>query len=287
MAKKTHFRRKIITWQIILFVVFVAALFPLINRTVHRIVRDTLEENTADLIDAINDASSEKEMIELLKQQEFFSFYRMSILNDKGDLIYDSHLSRLLGPNFEPLTHTEHPEVEEALKNGIGYSISYSHLFKGKFAYVAERFIFQGKTYILRTAFPFVQLQELIQNFELGFLLFSFVVLLFFNTLIWVIFSRYTRPIGNIIEAIAPYQRGEMEEIPEIILPTKATADDEFIRLAKTLPPSTWSSTESHPGLYGMVAFPAQPRRRFLGHRLLHRHHRQVPPALRVHRPGA
>jgi two-component system phosphate regulon sensor histidine kinase PhoR len=235
VRKKTRFRKKIITWQIILFVIFVAALFPLIDRTVHRIVRDTLEENTAGLIDAIDDAFSEKEMIELLKQQEFFSFYRMSILNDQGELIYDSHLSRLLGPNFESFTPTKHPEVEEALKEGIGYSISFSNLFKGRFAYVAERFSFQGKTYVLRTAFPFAQLQELIHNFELGFLLFSFAVLLFFNALIWFIFSRFTRPISSIIEAVAPYQRGEMDEIPEIRLPAKSAPNDEFTRLAQTL----------------------------------------------------
>lgn len=229
------FRKKIILSQIVLFIVFFAALFPLIEKMASLLVRDSLEDSTSDLITRLEKADSEKEMIDLLKNQQYYSFFRMSIINEKGQVIYDTHLNRLLGSDFTPYSLSSHPEVQEALKEGSGYSIAQSEIFGGRFAYVAERFTFQGKTYILRTAFPYEQIQELTQTFKLGVLIFSFVILLFFNALIWMIFNRFTSPIREIVQAIKPYQRGGELLLPEITLSKTPSPNDEFQQLAQTL----------------------------------------------------
>lgn len=228
------FRKKIILSQLILFIIFLSALFPLIEKTVGELVRESLEQSTSDLIDLVEDARSEEEVIEYLKNQEFFVFFRISLLNEKGELIYDSHLGRLFKETLPPFIISEHPEVQQALKNQVGYSISQSKIFAGKFAYVAKKFTFQGRTYVLRTAFPFGQIQDITNNFEIGFLIFSFATLLFFMALTWLIFSRFSRPIRTIIEAVKPYQTGQKENIPEITL-EKMKENDEFYQLAKTL----------------------------------------------------
>ncbi len=231
LKNNLSFRRKIILSQIVLFVVFVAALFPFIERTVTLIVRDTLEETAKELIQRLSRASSESDMVEMIKQQEYFSFFRMSIINDKHELVYDSHVSRLLGESYRNLYPATHPEVEQALKEGSGYVVAESETFGGTFAYVAERFTFQEKTYVLRLAFPYWQLQDLMRNFEIGFLAFSFLMLLFFNALIWIIFNRLTTPIRAIVDAVRPYQTGQSAEIPLIAI----KGSDEFQRLAATL----------------------------------------------------
>lgn len=235
MQASLSFRKKIILSQIILFVLYVAALFPFIEHAVTVIVRDSLEETAGDLIVLIKDAKSQEEMAQILRHQEYFSFFRMSIINSKREIVYDSHLSRLLGNDFQSVTPASHPEVEEAFKEGTGYSIADSQIFGGKFAYVAERFTFQGAPYVLRTAFPFSQLQDLTHNFQIGFLVFSFLILLFFNALIWIIFQRLTSPIRKITDAISPYQMGQSEDIPRIELGKSAAVSDEFERLANTL----------------------------------------------------
>ncbi len=234
IQKGLSFRKKVILSQILLFVFFVAALFPFIEKAVTLIVRDSLEETVSDLIELINDAHSEEEMIQILRHQEYFSFFRMSIVNANREVIYDSHLSRLLGKDFQS-THTSYPGIEEAFKDGSGYTIADSRIFGGKFAYVAERFTFQNKQYVLSAAFPFSQLQDLTYNFQIGFLAFSFFILLFFNALIWVVFHRLTIPIRKITDAILPYQMGQSEDVPLIKLGKNAAASDEFQRLATTL----------------------------------------------------
>lgn len=232
MFSGLSFRKKIIVSQIISFVIFFAALFPFVDKMASRLVRDSLIESTTDLKDLLEKATSERQMINSLKKQEQFAFFRMSIINDKGLVIFDTHLGRLLGENFQPYSPSPHKEVEEALEKGVGYTIEKSDTFSGRFAYVAETFKFRGRTYILRTAFPFEQIVDLTDNFKIGVLIFSFVVLLFFNALIWFIFNRLTRPIREIIGFIKPYQKGEQTDLPEIQL-TKATGpSDDFQRLA-------------------------------------------------------
>lgn len=69
------FRKKIILSQIVLFIVFFAALFPLIEKMASLLVRDSLEDSTSDLITRLEKADSEKEMIDLLKNQQYYLFF--------------------------------------------------------------------------------------------------------------------------------------------------------------------------------------------------------------------
>lgn len=229
MLGEISFRKKIILSQIILFVVFFALLFPLVEKMASLLVRDSLIESTSELITLLEKASSEQELVQSLQDQEYYSFFRMSIINDNGEVIFDTHLKRLLGDRFRPYYPVKHKEVEEAFKTGRGYIIATSDTFDRKFAYMAESFQFLGKNYVLRTAFPYQQFQDLTQNFEIGVLIFSFVILLFFNALIWIIFNRLTHPIREIIEAIKPYQK-EIE-LPQITLSKTLGPKDDFQRL--------------------------------------------------------
>ncbi len=231
MFGELTFRKKIILSQIVSFIIFFAALFPFVEKMAALLVRDSLIESTTDLKDNLERAGSQKELIQSLKKQEYFAFFRMSIIDDKGMVIFDTHMGKLLGDKFQPYSFTEHSEVQEAREKGVGYVIATSDTFGQKFAYVTETFNFQGKSYILRTAFPYKQIQDLTENFEIGVLIFSFIVLLFFNALIWFIFNRLTRPIYEVIDVITPYQKGELAELPEITLRRTTRSTDDFQRL--------------------------------------------------------
>jgi two-component system, OmpR family, phosphate regulon sensor histidine kinase PhoR len=230
------FRKKILISYLVLFATSILLLFPFIEKTVRKIVRDSLEKSTVALLQQICDATNEEDLVEKLRNQRFFVFFRVSLLNSKNQLLYDDYLLKHLGPEYKMLYPTSHPEVIAALKEGMGYQEGYSQIFAQKFSYVAVAFEFQGERYVLRTAFPFIQVEELIRNFEKGFLLFSFALLLMFSGLSWFIFYRFSKPIQEIIKAIRPYQKAEKDMIPDIVLPKAFMAgDDDFSRLAKTL----------------------------------------------------
>lgn len=230
MAIEFTFRKKIILSQIILFIIFFAALFPFVEKMASLLVRDSLIDTTSELKARLQKAGTEEELIRSLQNQQYYSFFRMSIINDKGLVIYDTHLKRLLGSKFEPYYPTEQSEVDEALKKGKGYTIATSDTFGGQFAYVAETFKFQDKTYVLRTAFPYDQIKDLTHTFKLGVMIFSFFLLLFFNILIWTVFNRFTSPLREIIAAIRSSKTEA--EIPTIQLSKTTGPNDEFQRLA-------------------------------------------------------
>lgn len=235
MFSALSFRKKIILSQIVLFLVFFAALFPFVEKMAPLLVRDSLIESTRDLKDLLQKTTTEEELIKTLEDQSYYTFFRMSLLNDADFVIYDTYLQKQLGDRFTPYSVADKAEIAEARRTGQGYVIAFSDTFHKQFAYVAQAFPFQGKQYILRTSFPYEQIQDLTHSFEIGVLLFSCAILLFFNAIIWTSFARLTRPIGEITAAITPYQKGEQEELPEIRLSTLKAPSDEFQKLASTL----------------------------------------------------
>jgi two-component system phosphate regulon sensor histidine kinase PhoR len=228
-------RKKIFLSQLVIFVVLMVLLIPFVENTVRGILHRSLKETAIDVINSIKQAPDQPELIRLLKKEEDAVFFRMSLLNEKGEMLYDTHLPKRIGEEYAPFSPSTHPEVVDALKSGEGYYEGYSQIFEEKFAYVAIKFRSHNTTYLLRTAFPFTQVQELSQNFEVGILILCALLLLFFSLLTWFIFNRLTRPIHRIIDSIRTYQQGNQESIPEIHLDRTIAENDDFNQLVKTL----------------------------------------------------
>jgi|GEM_PF-271367 two-component system phosphate regulon sensor histidine kinase PhoR len=233
MLKNLSFRQKIFFSQFVVFFLFLLLLFPFGQQTVSQIVRHSLEESGADLINQLKKQPSEAAMVEYLKGQELFVFFRLSLINDDCLLIYDSQLFHQPQGETSPLYPSAHPEVVEAFKSGAGYTVGWSDIFQRKFANVAVRFYFHGKPYVLRTAVPFAQVEILMRNFQIGIFSIDIIFLLFFSVATWFIFSRLSRPIHDIIDAVRAYQGDKEESLPQIHL--QGAVDDDFTRLAQTL----------------------------------------------------
>ena len=232
MFKSLSFRQKIFFSQITIFLLFLFILFPFGQRVVKEMMHHALEETAYELIYQISEQKDEQAMIQYLKSQEFYIFYPVSIINEQFNLIYDSTLSKQLGSTYEENNPAQDLEVMEALRNGTGYNIAWSEIFRKKFAYVAVRFDLNGKVYVFRTAFPFTQLQVLNRNFQIGLFTINLFFLILFSLSTWYMFSFLSRPIHEIINIIKPYQEGEVEVIPE--MKRRGGTDDEFNRLAGT-----------------------------------------------------
>ena len=227
------FRQKFVLSFIALFVIFLALMFPFVAMSVERIVYNSMSNRADELVGNLLEANTSEELIAILKEQKHYTFFRIALLDSDQMLLYDSHTKRLMRPLFFPFQFTTHPEVEEALRTGHGYSEEYSEILGQKLIYLAKSFVLGGKTYVLRLAFPYHYTQELRNNFELGFILFSSVVLILFSAMAALVLHRLTKPIDQIIDAIKPYQEGIAADIPNIQV--DAHPQDDFGRLASTL----------------------------------------------------
>ncbi|GAB4230066.1 MAG: ATP-binding protein [Chlamydiales bacterium] len=227
-------RRKIFISYLILFLVFITLMYPIATRSVKRIVVESMEDRATELIAAIRDAPNDVELIRYLKDQKPQIFFRVGIITNDKKVLYDSHTRRLLGPEFTQEFVVEHPEVIDAFRTGKGYHEEYSEILGQEFAYFAKTFPFHGKTYVMRTAFPYKYVSYVTNNFEIAFFSFATVILLLFSIVTWFIIHRLTRPINQIITAIKPYEEGETTSIPAINIQNFSGHDD-FAKLASTL----------------------------------------------------
>lgn len=193
-----------------------------------------MEDRADEMIQKIQTAKNDDALIKLLKDQKSLIFFRVSVISDEYKVLYDSHTKRLLGPQFSQDHVVNHPEVIDAFEYGVGYSEGYSELLGEKFAYMAKSFDFHGKTYVLRTAFPYKYVVQLTQDFEKGFFVLSSAVLLLFGLITWLMINRLTAPINKIIEAVRPYQEGTVNTIPTVQT-LRMDQKDEFGKLAQTL----------------------------------------------------
>jgi two-component system phosphate regulon sensor histidine kinase PhoR len=227
------FRQKIFITYAIVFLLIIAAMYPFATSTVRQLVINSMVDRSNELIEKIQAAPNNDALIRRLKEQTPLIFFRVSVITDERKVLYDSHTKRLLGPRFSQEYLVDHPEVLQAFKTGMGYNEDYSDLLGQKFAYLAKAFDFHGKTYVMRTAFPYKYVVELTRDFEVGALTLATAVLLLYSLMTWFIINYMTKPIQQIINAVKPYQEG-MQTIPEIKLKSKGSSDD-FEKLASTL----------------------------------------------------
>lgn len=228
------FRQKIFVSYLSVFLIFIVLMFPFVTSWVQRIVFQAMEARSSEIIANIQDAPNNDALVRRLKDQKSLMFFRSSIISNEHKVLYDSHTKRLLGPKFSQDYVVDHPEVLQAFQEGVGYHEDYSQILNQKFSYFAKAFDFHGKTYVLRTAFPYQYVKEIIHDFEIGFLGLAILVLLLFSLMTWFVIHYLTKPIQRIINAVKPYQEGTQNTLPAIDL-GKANANDEFNKLAFTL----------------------------------------------------
>jgi signal transduction histidine kinase len=228
------FRKKILLSDVILFLVFIALLFPFVERTVGNIMRKSLESRAQQLIDRLKTAPDLSDMLDIMQTEEAFIFQRVTLYDFDQNVLYDSHAPKKAAVSEERADQAKQPEIESAIQYGRGYSEHYSPVFHETFAFVALSFESHGRKYILRTGFPFDDIRELTIDFEVGFLLLGAFILMLYSVMTWAIIHRLSRPIQQIIDAIIPYQEGREEYLPRIVL-NQAIQGDEFSKLAFTL----------------------------------------------------
>lgn len=227
------FRQKIFLTYTVVFSLFLAIIFPFASHIVHSLFHNVMEDRATEIIEKIKTAPDDTQLLRYLKGQRAMIFYRFSVISNERKVLYDSHTKGIFRDSFSQDYVVNHPEVLQAFDQGIGYSEEYSAIFDQSFCYLAKAFDFHGKTYVMRIAFPYKNVFEIIQEFKFGFIALGSVILLLFSLMTWFIINYLTSPIQKIVKIVTSYQEGH-STIPLITNTTINTAD-EFGKLANTL----------------------------------------------------
>lgn len=228
------FRKKLFISYFCVFLLFTVFIVPFANLFVKSLVRQALHKRTQLFVDKLKSKKNLQKVLKHLKKREHTIFIRVSIIDAKGSIFYDSHVEKILGKKFTKGFQTDHEDVKRAFEEGYAYQESFSQLLGQKLAYTSVAFEVEGKRFVIRTAFPFQYIQQLTTDFEVGSLITGLVLLVLFFLVTWWMTKRLSAPIFKIIEAITPYQKGDVDHIPEIKLKDSHLEGD-FGKLARTL----------------------------------------------------
>ena len=216
------------------FILFILLLVPLSSYLVQSIVGGAMKRRAVELIHQIERAKNDEEMIKILKNEQPLLFFRVSVINNDRQVLYDSHIKELAPPRSNQNYIINHPEVIKAFEKGTAYSEEFSELLGQKFAYLALRFDFHGQDYVLRTSFPYRYVDDLKRDLELGFFTLALFTLFLFYLLNWLTINHFTKPIQTIINQVRPYQEGKTKIVPKIDFQGINKKDD-FALLGQTL----------------------------------------------------
>lgn len=228
------FRQKILMGNLFVASIFLSLLFLITNHFVKAIISEILEDRAKEISEKIQIARTPFELVQLLKKEKPRLFFRVSLINEKHQVMYDTHSKKVLGTNFEMGYISKHPEVMDALEQSVGYSQGFSKLLQQEFSYVAKRFESHGKFYVLRTAFPYRHILAMTDYMFYGIFFAGVITLVLYGSMTFFIFHLLTKPIQKITDAIRPYQEERQDFIPLIELGPRSPSDD-FYRLAATL----------------------------------------------------
>ncbi|MDY5578159.1 MAG: ATP-binding protein [Lachnospiraceae bacterium] len=98
-------------------------------------------------ITALIRRSVEKEGVDFLREMDNQSEYRITYISQEGDVLYDSQVDN--DEWDEMNNHLDRPEVQQAIKEGVGRTDRWSHTLSEKTYYYAEK---MGDGSILRVA---------------------------------------------------------------------------------------------------------------------------------------
>jgi two-component system phosphate regulon sensor histidine kinase PhoR len=228
------FRSKIFLSYIGVFLLLVTLVYPFASHTVRSLFGSVMQDRTTEIIEKIKSAPDEVQLIQYLKEQKPQIFFRVSVISDERKVLYDSHTKYILGTSFSTDYVVNHPEVEQAFREGVGHHEDYSQILGQKFIYIAKVFDFHGRPFVVRTAFPYQNLLEIIHELKFGFIELIILVLLIFCLMTWFIINYFTKPIQKIVNVVKSYQEDIQPTIPVIDL-SGANPTDDFSKLATTL----------------------------------------------------
>jgi len=133
---------------------------------------------------------------------------RITIINTSGKVLADS---RENPANME--NHSDRPEIIDAIKNGTGHSIRYSHTLQTDMMYTAVPVYSSDKKikFILRTALPLNKIDTPFSAIYIAIGASGIIILLIAFVISLVIASNFSKPLTDMREAAESYARGDFE----------------------------------------------------------------------------
>lgn len=185
-------------YYLLIIALLVPSLIFFASREIERHYLKTIETNlkhqaelTEELLENLLPYGQIKEIDELAKRIGKRIDTRITVIRLDGQVLGDSEKNPKKMEN-----HLTRPEVEQALREGMGKSIRYSTTLKEKMLYIALPAIKNGRAAgIIRTSFPLGQIKALVWNVNSKIIYLALILAIFVILLSFLSAKSITKPI--------------------------------------------------------------------------------------------
>ena len=188
------------------------------------------------LTPSLRDDRAENDTSKYLRLQEYAraANLRFTMIDTLGRVIFESELPYDKLSSIE--NHLHRPEVQEALRNGIGTNTRHSATINIEMLYLAKRIAVPlpagsgfSSAAIVRVAIPLTQVNAVMNDIQSKILIAGIIVLALVAGITVMVSKRFTRPITSMATIAEEIRNGNLEK--RISSPSR----DEFGKLASSL----------------------------------------------------
>ncbi len=169
-----------------------------------------------------------------LQQLARSSNLRLTLINTNGEVHFESELDSVRLPQIE--NHLHRPEIQEALRSGIGTNIRKSATINIEMLYLAKKVTtpfpeqsgFSDIGFV-RVSMPLTQVTEIIDGIQEKIIFVSIILLVFITAITLVVAKTFAKPISEIASVAEQIRGGNFEKR----IPVRSA--DEIGKLAENL----------------------------------------------------
>lgn len=220
-------RKRILFSHLVVLAFVLLILFPSVEILVNRVMKANLVAFCKTLVEQLKKQPNLDAMLQFMKTSREFVLRPISLLDAQGNVIYHSYLPSMSDEEISQIQRDE-PEVQQAMKKGVGFDQHISPFFNEPSYFVAIRFEYQGSVYILHKNYSSLRIDQLKYHLEFFILILLILVIGVITVLDMSILRKTLHPIQVITEEI------ENKPVTEFSIESQEF-EEEFIGLAKTL----------------------------------------------------
>lgn len=213
-----HFTRAFLRSISYLLVAIIILVLVLVDKFSKELFVEHLKSQVTALVHELPDNGSQEQLIESLSEKRFRLFFRVTLLDRKSIVIYESQ-SPDHNPE-DPFYLQNSSKIIEAQSSGSSYEEHWSSITSQDMAYITIKFKYSGQDYLLRSSFPQSPIRELRLQMLGTFLGISISAFLIFCLMIWFIIHRLNQPLAHILTTISSqssfFASGELKELPNL-----------------------------------------------------------------------
>lgn len=203
--KKRPFRKKLLSFHLILACIFLSLNLSISGRFFEAVVHRAMKIASNSLLKGLKNIKEPQEMVQFLWQDQTSGFFYLTLINDQKEILFDTTAYEQNPIDVEKIA-TDFQKGKPLERGGS----------KQPWTTFTQSFHLDGNTYLVTVALTYQQVLFCASHLRWAFTVFGCLFAALYFVLHWWGFKRLTRPFVDMAAAVKPYSMGKTDIIPSV-----------------------------------------------------------------------